>query len=273
MRLQYSDSLDLNNLVMTDSVFSKFSFTCVLLLGLSSSALAEFEYRFHWGRMSVAEFSLTLPTTESRKIRVEGQTVGLVGKLFKYDGALEADYSDMSRVLFRVSGDDNGFSEYRTIQFSPDGPAEILEFLDDEIDEPSSEIVDSMGITVDPFRVVLALLENSGDVGLNNRFCEGEYSVFDGKRHYELALRAGESVDIEADRSWTYSGVARRCDMSVSYLESAGEGERNPWYEEDSELRTVWLAEIEELFVPVRITMPGPIGKITGRLHRAQDAL
>ncbi|MBT5330354.1 MAG: DUF3108 domain-containing protein [Porticoccaceae bacterium] len=258
---------------MTNSVFSKFSLTCVLLLGLSSSALAEFEYRFHWGRMPVAEFSLTLPTTESRKIRVEGQTVGLVGKLFKYDGALEADYSDMSRVLFRVSGEDNGFSEYRTIQFSPDGPAEILEFLDDEIEEPPSEVVDSMGITVDPFRVVLVLLESSSDAGSNNKFCEGEYSVFDGKRHYELALNVGESADIEADRSWTYSGKALRCDMSVSYLESAGGEEQNPWYEEDAEVRTMWLAEIEELLVPVRITMPGPIGKITGRLRLAQDPL
>jgi hypothetical protein len=266
MRLQYSDSLDLNNIVMIDSVFSKFSFTCVLLLGFSSSALAEFEYRFHWGRMSVAEFSLTLPTPENRKIKVEGQTVGLVGKLFKYDGALEADYSDMSRVLFRVSGEDNGFSEYRTIQFSPDGPAEILEFLDDEIEEPPSEVVDSMGITVDPFRVVLALLEPSDAEGAESDFCEGRYSVFDGKRHYELALSAGENTDIEADRSWTYSGEAKRCDMSVTYLESAGGEEQNPWYEEDSEIRNLWLAEMDGQLVPVRISMPGPIGKVTGRL-------
>lgn len=271
MRLHCSDNLDLDKPFMSNMVFNKSSLICALLLGVSSSVFAEFEYRFHWGRMSVAEFSLTLPTPENRRIKVEGQTVGLVGTLFKYDGALEADYSDMSRVLFRVSGEDNGFSEYRTIQFSPDRPAEILEFLDDEIEEPPSEVLESMGITVDPFRVVLALLENSGDVGSNYGFCEGEYSVFDGKRHYELALKAGESVDIEADRSWTYSGEARRCDMSVSYLESAGGEEQNLWYEEDSEIRTIWLAEVEESFVPVRIAMPGPIGKITGRLLLSQD--
>ena len=231
----------------------------------SSAASAELNYEFHWGRMSVAEFSLTLPTEENRAIRVEGETVGLIGKIFKYDGAIESDYSNMESVIFSLSGTDNDFVEHRTIRFFPDQPAEILDFLDDEQEQPSAEIVHSMGTTVDPLRVVLALMQvpNSND----SPACEGGFSVFDGKRHYQLALSsAGEDI-LEADRDWTYSGPALRCEMAVTYLETTSGEEQNPWYEDDSEIRTIWLTEIEGDRVPVRISMPGPIGRITGRIQ------
>lgn len=255
---------------MTASLNIQVLILCLLIFGFLPKASADLEYRFHWGRVSIAEFSLTLPTPEERKIRLEGETVGLVGAFMKYDGAIEADYSDMSGVLFRVSGEDNGFEEYRTIKFPSDSPAEILEFLDDELDEPPSELVESMGVTVDPLRVVLTLLDASNTESSSDDFCKGSFSVFDGKRHYQLGLIAGESEILEADRSWTYSGEVQRCDLSVSYLQAAGGEEQNPWYEEDSETRTIWLAEMENSLVPVKVRMPAPIGKITGRLYMPQ---
>lgn len=242
---------------------------------VSQAVFAELHYKFHWGRMSVAEFSLTLPTAESRAIRVEGETVGLIGKIFKYDGAIEPDYSDMQSVIFSVSGLDNGFAEYRTIQFSPGKPAEIIEFLDDEQEEPPSEVVRSMGNTVDPLRVVLALLDDPSSETLSlssgDSTCEGDFSVFDGKRHYLLGLTSAGEEFLEADRAWGYTGLALRCEMSVTYLEATSGEEQNPWYEDDAEQRTVWLAEVEGVRAPVVIKMPGPIGKITGRLELVKE--
>ena len=217
---------------------------------------------------------MTLPAAESRSIRVEGETVGFVGKIFKYDGAMESDYSDMDSVIFSLSGLDNDFAEYRTIQFFPDRPAEILDFLDDEQEQPSSEIVQSMGNTVDPLRVVLALLGGAEPYSHSEEYdaslCQGDFSVFDGKRHYLLQLTDSGQELLEADRGWGYSGQALRCEMSVTYLETTDGEEQNPWYKDDEEQRTIWLAEIEGSRVPVRVTMSAPIGKITGRLELPQ---
>lgn len=240
---------------------------------VSPAVSAEFDYKFHWGRMSVAEFSLTLPIEESRLIRVEGETVGLIGKIFKYDGAIESDYSDMENVIFSVSGLDNDFAEYRTIQFSPDKPAEIIDFLDDEQEEPSAETVRSMGNTVDPLRVVLALLDDPNPGAPLESVCDGDFSVFDGKRHYSLGLTSAGEEFLEADRAWSYTGLALRCEMSVAYLEATSGEEQNPWYEDDSEVRTLWLAEVEGNRIPVRVAMPGPIGKITGRIDMVRNRL
>jgi hypothetical protein len=226
-----------------------------------SEAWADFNYKFHWGRIPVAEFNLALPTEDSQTIKVEGETVGLIGRIFRYDGAIESDYSDMNSVLFSVSGEDNGFSEYRTIQFYPDKSAHIVNFLDDEQDQPPKELVESMGITVDPLRVVLSLLKST-----DAEECQGEFSVFDGKRHYLLNLTTAGAEELEADRSWAYSGPTIRCELTVNYLESTTGEEQNPWYREDSEQRSIWLAELEGQLVPVRVSMPGPIGKVTGRL-------
>lgn len=242
-------------------------FVQVLMLGVMlfpASVLAQssaLEYRFHWGKVPVANFKLTLPSVESQVVRVEGSTVGLVGKIFNYDGAIESDYSDMKSVVFRLSGTDNDFEEYRTINFYPDRPAEVVDFLDDELPPPARELVESMGITVDPFRAMLALI---GDA---TEGCSGRYSVYDGKRHYKLGLAAGRRETLEADRDWTYAGEAIRCDLSISYMESSVGNEQNPWFEEDSEDRSVWLAEIDSKFVPVLIEMPGPIGRIVGRVN------
>lgn len=220
----------------------------------------EFDYLFHWGRLSVAEFSLTVPDQEPGVIRVEGSTVGLVGKIFNYDGAISADYSDMGEVLFEVSGMDNHFAERRVIKFAADKPAEILEFLDDEQEQPEDALVQSMGVTLEPLRLVYLFLQQ-GEQG-----CEGELPVFDGKRHYRLSLQAVGWDELESDREWGFSGKAMRCELSVSYLETTSGEELNPWYEDSSEVRNVWLAEVDQAFVPVRVTMPGPIGKVTGRL-------
>lgn len=227
---------------------------------------AELNYRFHWGRIPVAEFSLELPQAENSIIKLEGRTVGFVGALFSYDGSIESDYSDLDSVIFQISGIDNGFSEHRKINFFTDRPAEILDFLDDEQEQPADELVESMGITADPLRVVFALLSDGSELSIPDR-CSGEFSVFDGKRHYRLKLEAGETESLRADRSWSYTGQALRCDMLVTQLEATSGEEQNPWYDRETETRSLWLAEQEGEIVMVRISIPGPIGRITGRLE------
>ena len=243
---------------------------------VSLSVQAENNYRFHWGKIPVASFSLSLPDAKSQIIKLEGRTVGFVGAIFSYEGAIQSDYSDLSSVNFRISGIDNGFSEHREINFYSDRPAEILDFLDDEQEQPAAEIVDSMGITVDPLRVVFALLSGSGAESTTEALsardrCSGEYSVFDGKRHYRLKLEAAEDEILKADRSWGYTGQAFRCDMLVVSLEAISGEEQNPWYEDDTDTRSLWLAEIDEQLTLVLVSMPGPIGRVTGRLEMLKE--
>jgi len=206
--------------------------------------------------------------------------VGFVGAIFSYDGVIQSDYSDLNSVNFQISGIDNGFSERREINFYSDRPAEIVDFLDDEQEQPATEIVESMGITVDPLRVVFALLSGSraeSKVGTTTETlsardrCNGEYSVFDGKRHYRLKLEAAEDETLKADRGWGYTGQAFRCDILVVSLEATSGEEQNPWYEDDTDTRSLWLAEIDEQLTLVRISMPGPIGRVTGRLEMLKE--
>jgi hypothetical protein len=248
----------------------------VSLILTSCFLQAQLNYRFHWGKIPVAEFGLELPQADSQIIKIEGRTVGFVGAIFSYDGVIQSDYSDIDSVIFQISGIDNDFSEHREINFFTDRPAEILDFLDDEQEQPADEIVESMGITVDPLRVVFALLSGSGAESTTETLsardrCNGEYSVFDGKRHYRLKLEAAEGETLKADRSWGYTGQAFRCNILVVSLEATSGEEQNPWHEDDRDTRSLWLAEIDEQLRLVRVSMPGPIGRVTGRLEMLKE--
>lgn len=230
---------------------------------------AQLEYEFHWGRLPVAEFTLALPSVESQVVRVDGSTVGIVGALFNYEGAMQSDYSDPEITVFELGGLDGDFQEGRVINFYPNRPAEITSFLDDELGQPSGELVDSMGVTVDPLKIVFDLfgyLEGFAESDLSNLVCEGEYSVFDGKRHYLLKLAGGAEEQLKGDRRWAFSGLAMRCDISVTYLLAVDGDENNPWHENNSDQRSLWIALVEGELVPVRMAISGPIGYVVGRL-------
>lgn len=230
-------------------------------------SLAELEYEFHWGRLPVAEFTLELPSGDSKVVRVDGSTVGIVGALFNYDGAMQSDYSNPDLTTFDLGGLDGDFEERREIHFYPNRSAQIISFLDDELEQPSAELVDSMGVTVDPLRIVLDLFAGQAGQGLESPSCEGEYSVFDGKRHYLLSLTGGAEELIDADRNWAYSGSAFRCDIGVTYLLALGGDETNPWHEGESDQRSLWMAEVQGEIVPVRMAISGPVGYVVGRLR------
>lgn len=241
------------------------SITMFFLSILSGICNADFDYRFHWGRLAVAQFNLELPTNDSQVVQVSGSTVGVVGTLFNYDGAMQSDYSDPQSTLFELSGLDGSFEEHRSMRFYADRPAKIIDFLDDEIAQPTDSLVEAMGITSDPLRIVADLAAGSAGA-LGTEICRGDYSVFDGKRHYRLSLQELGYETLQADRQWSYSGSSIKCEVQVTYLLAASGNEQNPWYEDREDTRIIWLAEINNNIVPVRISMAGPFGRVVGRL-------
>ncbi len=252
-----------------------------LILCLMSSVTCHAQslnYHFHWGYIPLADLSMTLQTrqlagdTTEREIRFEGSTIGAVGKFLEYDG-LARSVARPDSLMYSMSGTDNGFDEHRQIYFPTNAAPQVISFRDDETQAPSQQQLLQVGPAIDPLALIQSLMASPLGSG-----CNGEFRVFDGKRLMQISAQAMGMEAIEADRSWAWAGQALRCDMQITSFEMTAEvthteaaDQKAAWLQGNPEVRTIWLAEVNvpgagAQIRPVRFSIPGPIGRVKGRL-------
>lgn len=252
-----------------------------LILGLMSSASSHaqsLDYQFHWGFLRLAELQITLETrpqpgdATERGIQFEGSTVGTLGKFLQYDG-LASSHMGPNGIHYRMQGTDNGFDEHRELFFPVGQPPQVIDFIDDEVAAPTQAQLNEVGPAIDPLALMLQLMQAPLGSG-----CTGEFRVFDGKRLMQISASNQGMETIDADREWAWAGQALRCDMEITSFEMAAAvtnsesaEQKAAWLQGNRQTRSVWFAEIETpgadaQIVPVRFSIPGPIGRAKGRL-------
>lgn len=109
---------------------------------------------------------------------------------------------------------------------------------------------------LDPVSALLQIVTAipSGETGR----CEGRVPVFDGKARYNLRLN-NAGMDTVRTRGWR--GEALRCQAFIEPISGYDEGDR-PSEDDTNRPVTIWLADIEDVLVPVRFRAQTELGSI-----------
>ena len=142
-------------------------------------------------------------------------------------------------------------------------------FLVDSLVEPAQDwderhpLPDDPGKgTIDP----LSVLSGLSLVLQENGRCEGEFSVFDGRKRYDLVVSDAGTTELEQTSYSIYAGPARGC--QVDYKMLGGHRIARNKYAETSRRRIVWVAQPSESapLVPVRLEIETAFGNVMGHL-------
>lgn len=88
--------------------------------------------------------------------------------------------------------------------------------------------------------------------------CDGRVPIFDGKARYNLRLNNAGMDDVRT-RGWR--GEALRCQAFIEPISGYDEGDR-PSEDDTNRPVTIWLADIENVLVPVRFRAQTELGSI-----------
>ncbi len=127
--------------------------------------------------------------------------------------------------------------------------------------EPPASDAERAG-ALDPISALLGLMmslpvDESG-------VCRGRIPVFDGKARYDLRLHNAGLDDVRT-RGWR--GEAIRCQAYVEPVSGYDEGDR-PSEDDTARPVTIWLAQIGEMYIPVRFRAQTRLGSINVRARR-----
>ncbi|WP_019961147.1 DUF3108 domain-containing protein [Woodsholea maritima] len=121
--------------------------------------------------------------------------------------------------------------------------------------EPPASEAERNG-ALDPISAVFSLTLASQNSAQG--VCTGTIAVFDGKARYDLRLE-NRGPDRVSTRAWR--GDAILCQAYLEPVSGYDPGDR-PTEDETSEPVSIWLAPIEDVYVPVRFRLKSSIGEI-----------
>lgn len=168
--------------------------------------------------------------------------------------------------LHKVTGKWKG--EGRRVRVTYDGPGRI-EF---EVVPPSDgaerdPVPRPLTVgTVDPLSATLSVLLRIAGGGN----CDGEFPVFDGRRRYDMIMRAGASAKLSALHSSVFAGPAQRCDIKLRRI--AGFWKKPSRFGRQTTDPVLWVARPFDGVppVPVRFTAETGFGDLRIHLTRIQ---
>lgn len=120
--------------------------------------------------------------------------------------------------------------------------------------------------TIDPLTMILKALLGIDEL----QSCEGDYKVFDGRRRYNIILKAGNISDLEPHSSSIYTGRARSCLLQIERL--AGFYKTKSATNRPLITPTIWTARPFEngMLVPVKFEAKSSFGVFRIHLIRAE---
>ena len=121
--------------------------------------------------------------------------------------------------------------------------------------EPPATEDERLG-ALDPISAIFSITLAS--VGEDDTVCSGTLPVFDGKARYDLRLN---NAGTERVRTRAWRGEAILCQAYLEPISGYDEGDR-PSADETSDPVSIWLAPIEDVYVPVRFQLKASVGEI-----------
>jgi hypothetical protein len=242
-----------------------------VVLMLSSPSFAfdgqPLHYEIDWGPVTLADATVQLlDSGDVRSVIADIESRGVGAWFSDFQSTLEIlRTGDGLQVL---SGDSTWGDTLSTITvlWQPLNPKPTVDFYrskprDYELTPvPEESIVN----TIDPFTPVFEI----GRKLEETRRCEGSYRIFDGIRRYDLTIKDGGSVTLQADKPGNFSGQAHQCDITVARI--GGFSTKKGWFRigESEITRTLYLGKIRRHWLPVRFEISAPLGFAVARLMR-----
>jgi len=222
-------------------------------------------YEIDWGPVTLADATIQLlESGDVRSVKADIASRGV--------GAWFSDFQSTLEILRTGDGVQvlNGESTWGetlsniTVLWQPLDPNPTVDFYrsrprDYELTPIPEE---SIANTIDPFTPVFEIGRKLDETG----HCEGSYRIFDGVRRYDLAIKDGGPVTLQAEEPENFSGQSYRCDITVARI--GGFSAKKGWFRfGDSEItRTLYLGNIRGHWLPVRFEISAPLGTAVARL-------
>ena len=201
------------------------------------------------------------------RISAEAETQGMIGWLYPWRGTTESRGRVEASQVVPLQHDNHGISERGerlvSLRYHPSGDiAEAVVQPEQDWEDRHPLPADAGQGTLDPLSVVAGLSELLQDGGP----CEGEFSVFDGRRRYDLIVSDVGTTQLEPTDYSIFAGEARGCAIDYTLL-GGHRVERNK-YAATARERIVWVARpLEDApMVPVRLQIETAYGTVMGHL-------
>lgn len=225
----------------------------------------EYRYAVDWGPAALAELQIRLTERGAEThFAAEARSAGLLAFFSEFEAMQTASHGPEGPREFLSQGRYGDDEAARRVRFG-DGPprAETLVASETE-DEPRTPIPPgAIDDAVDPiFPILEAMRQLERGEG-----CAVKRTVFTGRSAFSVALEDLGTEKIEADRDWTWGGLAAKCrirfDRIGGFLKEGGF-----WRQEEADVtREIWFAEMADGGVaPVRLRVSWPLGYAIGRI-------
>lgn len=223
-----------------------------------------FAFKVDWGPVGLAEVTLDLTETPDggAMARASGASLGLAAMFSRFTVDQNVTYTPDGHSLYVSQSRFGDTESRRVVRFPADAPPEVVEHHDPRPPEPLTPIApDQMTGAVDPaFPVRDALRRVEAGQG-----CGGVWRTFDGVRRMDITLIDEGPDMVEADRDWTYGGPALRCRLRFERIGGFPPRASDAPAETDYD-RVLWIADLPDGAVPVRLRVSWPLGYATGRI-------
>jgi len=212
-------------------------------------------YDFYFGGLHVltaaAEYGRS---REDYSVTAEAVTRGIVSVFFDWKGWTQSTGRfEQGRAVperHESRGTDDG--ETRRMALSYDADGDVVDILVDpapDLEEVTPLPEGAELGTVDPLTVIAEL----GGAVSSGGSCDGAYSVFDGKRRYELSVSDAGRVPLEANSYSVFSGTALAC--QVDYQMMGGERREKNKYSRTARDRIVFVAPPFDGVEPIPVAL------------------
>ena len=256
----------------------------------------EFDYKFHWLFVPVANLSINIDESMATDspinlldIKFQLSTEGPLKLLRNYQSTVKRKFSQKDEWNYHLIGIDRGKPEEKLISYSSTNYPVVHTFIDDEGTEPlrDDELKDLR--LIDPVSVLINTIERLNE----SKACSNEFLVFDGKRRYKVTVKHVGNEYLSADRSQAYSGPAVHCQMKLfgdklfeknknTFLEEARDPttglpigptvdakyrifQNKQWpFNGEERVIDIWFSG-KKKYMPVKFAIKTPIGRVIGR--------
>ena len=173
-----------------------------LMFMAAAAAAAEHTWRMdlRWNFLKLGQVTFVVSTTgDEERLEIIGKTAGPLRWVKNYDGRglLEREGE---REIYTLQGTDRGIDEIRRIVFEQGELPRVLEFKDSSAERYLEPAAPWGNKAWSPMALVDRVLKSAE----YPKLCAGQFTVFDGKRRYEVLLSATTSPEasssVEANR-------------------------------------------------------------------------
>lgn len=227
-------------------------------------------YQVQWGNLDIGKAEAEWVFKEDTyTMSGASQTLGIVKKIREFRGAstlsgniIEGAFQPVKLQITSISDEQKKQAETTWNPINGAIKTKRYPKIDKEKVLPlRQKLITS---SIDPFSAMLNTLKKIQRIGR----CEGNYRIYDGLRTAILSFHDMGVQHLIKDRPSAFGGSTIKC--GVVSKPTGGHRIKNRWRKKNKEKDDVvgFISEVESgLFIPVRIEVATPIGKIISRLH------